>query len=279
MPTDIHPEWPGGALWPKGESTMSSQHHAAASILSVAHDPYVSTSTHSQAVTERLPFRVRIVAGEEDLKKAVHIRQSAYARHVPAFARQLEEPEAADYESGSLVLVAESKLDGTAVGTMRIQTNRFHPLRLEESVELPAWLQDRNLAEATRLGVGEGSIGRVVKTALFKAYYLFCMDQGIDWMVITARKPLDRQYEALLFKDVFEGGALIPMHHVGNMPHRVMAFDVARARCNWSDTGHPLLGYMCNTHHPDIDVVREDCLGFGGTIAVAHLAKAAGARI
>jgi hypothetical protein len=206
------------------------------------------------------------VGGEEDLWKAVRIRQSAYARHVPQFARQLEEPEAADREGGSIVLLAESKLDGTALGTMRVQTNRFHRLKLEDSVELPAWLQDRSLAEATRLGVGEGSIGRVVKTALFKAYYLYCMDQGIDWMVITARKPLDRNYEMLMFQDVFEPGSLFPMRHVGDIPHRVMAFEPADAKRLWTAAKHPLCTYIWDTHHPDIDVHRDDFSAFGGTI-------------
>lgn len=220
--------------------------------------------------TERLPFRVRIVTSEEGLWKAVHLRQSAYARHVPQFARQLQEPEAADRESGSIVMLAESHLDGAALGTMRIQTNRYHRLKLEQSVELPAWLQDRSLAEATRLGVGEGSIGRVVKTALFKAYYLYCMDQGIDWMVITARKPLDRQYEMLMFQDVYEEDSMYPMRHVGGMPHRVMAFDVAAAKRRWSETKHPLLGFMCDVHHPDIDVQHDDFSAIGGTIRTAE---------
>lgn len=251
---------------------MTTQQHAsvtnAAGVTGFAVEP--QPSSHAQLSTERLPFRVRIVTDEDDLLKAVRIRQSAYARHVPQFARQLEEPEVADRESGSVVLLAESHLDGSALGTMRIQTNRYHPLKLEQSVELPDWLQDRSLAEATRLGVGEGSIGRVVKTALFKAYYLYCMDQGIEWMVITARKPLDRQYEMLMFQDVFEPGSLFPMRHVGDMPHRVMAFDVAAARRRWSEAKHPLLAYVCDVHHPDIDVHRDDFTTFGGTIRTAE---------
>ena len=234
--------------------------------------------THSYKTTERLPFRVKIVTNDEDLWKAVRLRQSAYARHVPEFARQLEEPEVADREAGSVVLLAESKLDGSSLGTMRIQTNRYGPLELEESGELPAWLQDCSLAEATRLGVGEGSIGRVVTTALFKAYYLYCLDQGIDWMVITARKPLDRQYDMLMFQDVFEAGSLFPMHHVGDIPHRVMAFDVAAARRRWTESKHPLLGFMCDIHHADIDVQHDDFAPFGGTIHTANRFEELGSR-
>lgn len=206
---------------------------------------------------ERLPFTVKVVANDEQLYKAVGVRHSAYARHLPEFAKQLTEPEASDLDCGSLVLVAESKLDGTAVGTMRIQTNCYAPLKLEESVCLPDWLQGCTLAEATRLGVTDGREGRLVKSALFKAYFLYCQQALIDWMVITARKPLDRQYDALLFKDALDGEQYVPMRHVGNMPHRVMAFDVATAEARWNAARHPLYAFIFRTTHPDIQLSRE----------------------
>jgi hypothetical protein len=205
-------------------------------------------------IVERLPFTIKAVANEEQLLKAVSIRHMAYARHVPDFAERLAEPEPSDFDPAAVVLVAESKLDGSALGTMRIQTNGYAPLGLEESVDLPDWLQGRSLAEATRLGVTDTREGRLVKTLLFKAYFLYCQQAMIDWMVITARKPLDRQYDALLFKDVFPGGGFIPMHHVGNMLHRVMAFDVATAEVRWIAANHPLYKFIFKTTHPDIDL-------------------------
>ena len=210
---------------------------------------------------ERLPFTVKVVQNDADLWKAVRIRHAAYGRHVPELAQLLRVPEFYDREQGSVVLLAESKLDGTPVGTMRIQTNRQGKLGLEDSVVLPEWLQDKSLAEASRLGVSDGGTGRVPKTMLFKAYFDYCVKEEIDWMVITARAPLDRQYEALLFKDVFPGGAFIPMHHVGNIPHRVMAFEVATAESRWAAAHHPLFDFVFRTHHPDIDVsVRNSSL-------------------
>ena len=209
-------------------------------------------------VDERLPFTVRVVRSEEQLGKAVSIRHSAYARHVPAVAALLSQAEILDRDSGSVVLLAESKLDGSPLGTMRIQTNRHRKLALEQTVELPDWLKGKTLAEATRLGVAEGRIGRVVKTTLFKAYYQYCLAKDIEWMVIAARSPLDRQYEALLFNDVFEAGEFIPMRHAGNIPHRVLAFDVAAAQDRWTEANHPLLHYMCGIRHADIDLAEKD---------------------
>ncbi|WP_353190878.1 hypothetical protein [Pandoraea pnomenusa] len=207
---------------------------------------------------ERLPFTVTIASDEAALRDAVSMRQAAYGRHLPELAATLSEPEDSDREPGAVVLVARARLDGAVLGTMRIQTNRFAPLHLEDSVPLPAWLDSAALAEATRLGVVAGPVGRVVKTALFKAFYQYCLLSGIDWMVITARPPLHRQYEALMFVDVFPSQSLIPMAHVGGIGHRVLALDVAQARTRWQAAGHPLFAYMCLTHHPDLRLGLPD---------------------
>ncbi|MGJ7918052.1 N-acyl amino acid synthase FeeM domain-containing protein [Massilia sp. LXY-6] len=203
---------------------------------------------------ERLPFTIRRVETESSLRKAVGIRHAAYARHVPDFARTLVDPEACDYAEDTVVLLAESRLDGSPLGTARIQTNLHGPLHIEESVALPAWLQGRRLAEVTRLGVDEGRIGRVVKIALIKACFDYCEQNAIDYAVVTGRAPIDRQYEQLLFSDVFEDKAMIPLRHVGNIPHRVMAFEIATGEARWTAARHPLLAYFRHTRHPDIDI-------------------------
>ena len=203
---------------------------------------------------ERLPFTIRRVETEADLLKAVKIRHAAYARHVPDFARSLAQPEAADYEDDSIVLLAESKLDGSPIGSTRIRTNLVRPLGVEESVALPAWLQGRRLVEATRLGIDEGRTGRVVKMALIKACFMYCEDNAIDYSVATGRPPVDRQYEQLLFADVFPEQGAVPLRHVGNIPHRVMAFEIASFEQRYRDARHPLSAFFFDTRHPDIDV-------------------------
>lgn len=205
-------------------------------------------------VTERLPFSVRLVRSEADLLKAVHIRHSAYARHVPAFAETLRSPEAYDTMDGTVVLLAESKLDGAPLGTMRIQTNAFSPLPLEQSFTLPPHMRHSLLAEATRLGVSERFQSRAIKTVLFKAFFLYCQQQEIDWMVITARTPIDRQYERLLFKDVDPALGYVPLPHVGNLPHRIMCLDVSGAEQHWAQLQHPLFEFVFRTHHVDIEL-------------------------
>jgi len=205
--------------------------------------------------TEYWPFTLRLASGAQDMAKVLEIRHSAYARHLPgALCGSLRQPEAMDSADGVVMLLAESKLDGSPMGTMRIQTNRAQALALEQSVQLPQWMQGLPLAEATRLGVGREGSARLVKVALFKAYYLYCLQAGIRYMVITARSPLDRQYERMLFQDVYPHLGYIPLSHVFNLPHRVLYLDVQNVRQQWEEVGHPMLDFMCNTRHPDLQL-------------------------
>jgi hypothetical protein len=215
--------------------------------------PFAGAQGAGQAI-EHLPFTIRRVETEDDLLKAVRIRHAAYARHVPDFARSLALPEAADYESDTIVLLAESKLDGMPLGSTRIRTNLFRPLDVEESVELPDWLQGRRSVEATRLGIDEGRTGRVVKMALIKACYMYCQQNDIEWSIATGRPTVARQYEQMLFVDVFPEQGPIPLPHVGNLPHRVMAFEIATFEARWAAARHPLYKFFFDTRHPDIDV-------------------------
>lgn len=218
-------------------------------------------AVQSPSKRESMPFTIRIVSAEEELLKVVEMRRKAYGRHLPEFAEKMGIEEC-DRDRGTAILLAESKLDGAPLGTMRIQTNEYTPLGVQHSVRLPQWLDSGRLAEATRLGVAGGGVGRVVKMMLFKALFLYCEQQQIDWMVITARSPLDREYEAMLFEDVFGDGQFIPMAHVGNLPHRVLAGEVGVARRRWEEAKHPLYEFVFKTHHPDIDLRPAD-LSFG----------------
>jgi hypothetical protein len=223
----------------------------------MAHAAKAGSVPEQLKAVERLPFTIKRVNSDTDLWKAVQVRHAAYARHLPAFAQTLSVPEESDYDSDAVILLAESKLDGSPLGSTRIQTNLSNPLHVEESVELPLWLQTRRLAEVTRLGIEEGRIGRLVKIALIKACFDYCEQNQVDWAVVTGRAPIDRQYQQLLFTDVFASKAHIPLRHVGNLPHRVMAFDIATGEARWTAAQHPLLNFFRHTHHPDIDIAKK----------------------
>lgn len=203
---------------------------------------------------ERLPFSVKIVRNDEDLSKAVSIRHAAYARHMPEFAEKLRAAESLDAQPGVVVLLAASKLDGSALGTLRIQSNAHAPLTVEQSVALPRWMRDRPLAEVTRLGITGGSIGRLVKMVLIKAAFQYCEQEEIEWAVVAARPPLDRQYIQLMFEELNPEQGLIPLRHVDNIAHRVMAFEIETGHQRWTEAAHPLLNFFSYTRHPDIEL-------------------------
>jgi hypothetical protein len=203
---------------------------------------------------ERLPFTVRVVRGPSDLAKAVQVRHAAYKRHMPEFADGLTQPEAIDSEPGVVVLLAESKLDGAPLGTLRIQSNAHAPLKVEQTVTLPRWLRDRPLVEVSRLGIVGGTIGRLVKMVLIKAAFQYCELEGVDFAIVAARAPLDRQYDQLLFEDLFPEQGFIPMRHGGNIPHRVLGFEIATGHQRWLEARHPLLKFFSYTEHSDIHI-------------------------
>lgn len=102
---------------------------------------------------EALPFTVRIVRDEPALLKAVVLRHTARACRLPALAQDLMAPEADDLQPDCTVWIAESKVDGAALGTMRVQTNRARPLQKGHDDALPQWLREQSLADAKRLAV------------------------------------------------------------------------------------------------------------------------------
>ena len=218
-------------------------------------DYKVMQQTESASIAvERLPFTIRIAKSEADIRKAVAIRYTAYGRHIPELADILRDPEDCDFDPTTTVFLAESKFDGLPIGSMRIQSNLGRKLSVEHSVALPSWLDGQLMVEATRLGVTNPDRGSLVKTLLFKAVLAYCRNTGVDRIVITSRQPLVKMYEGFTFKDLLPELGYIPMAHVGNLPHRVMAIEVPGVEIKWQKTSHPLHQLFFATQHPDIDI-------------------------
>ncbi len=235
-------------------TALSNRVHSTSYLETLAASAANDVAIEPPMKEERLAFSVRVVRTDEQLAKAVSIRHAAYARHMPEFSETLRSPEAIDCEPGVVVLLAESRLDGAALGTLRVQSNAHMPLKVEQSVVLPRWLRDRPLVEVSRLGIVGGTIGRLVKIVLIKAAFQYCEQDGIEWAIVAARAPLDRQYDQLLFEDLYPEKGFIPMSHGNNVPHRVMAFEIDTGHQRWVEANHPLLNFFRYTHHPDIDV-------------------------
>lgn len=201
-----------------------------------------------------LPFRIRIVRNDEQLASAVRIRAEAYSRHVPTLGEVLSAPESIDRDTDIIVFLAESKLDGEALGTVRIQTNFSGPLSIQDSIDLPGEFLGRPLAGISRLGVKAGSRGRLVKIALIKAMYRYCFAKQVEWALIGARAPLDAEYLQLGFVDVFPDQLPRPLLSARGLPHRILASDVVSAERRAYLSKHPFYEFMFRRFHPDIEV-------------------------
>ena len=215
---------------------------------------------YSQNV-EYLPFKVEI-ATRQDLVRVANLRSASYGKHLPSLGSQLKQPEAADFERGCEVFVATSKLDGSTLGTLRTHANVSNPLPLQASMRLPSRFRGTRMVETTRLSILGGTSSSVVRCALFKALFEYCVVQNVDWMMAAGRRPVDRIYDSLLFADVGEPKAFFPMAHADGVPHRVMNFSPERAKSLWAQEDHPLYQFVFETTHPDIDLSRAQSLDY-----------------
>lgn len=210
-----------------------------------------------RATQRSLPFRIRLVRTYEHLVRAVQVRRDAYARHLPALADILAEAERSDCTANSVVLLAESKADGEAIGTMRIATNLDAPIEFEAALDLPACFRGTTIAQVARLGVRNCTDAALVKLALFKALHRYCLALQIEWMMVGAHPPLDRLYQQLRFIDVFNPEDRFRIPSAPAYDVRVMAFAVESAERTWREADHPLYDFMFAEYCPDIEIFNS----------------------
>lgn len=204
---------------------------------------------------EALAFRVGLVTTEDDLLRVQALRQAAYGHHLPALAANFGRPDPVDRWPDVSIFYAEDKASGRLVGSARLQCNRSQPLQIERSIELPAHLQGKSLAEVTRMVVIAG-YAHPVKLALVKAIHLYCIAMQIGGIVAASRPSLLRQYQGLGFEDLFGDHRLAPMAHGSGLDHHVLFRDTVTSEAHNRARNHPHYDFVFRTYHPDIDVFR-----------------------
>jgi hypothetical protein len=174
---------------------------------------------------------------------------------MPNWKDSLIEPDALDRDSGTLVLLCEDKRTGMAIGTSRVQTSRGQPLLIEQSMPLPASIARCGRAEITRLSTVP-SADPLVKIALCKAAFLYCVATQSRYMVIGARnEALVRQYRRVGFVDLHPD--MVPLAHAGGMPHRILSMDTYAAPRDWQQKNTALFDFFFETYHPDIETIER----------------------
>ena len=205
----------------------------------------------TQAVRlEPLPFRVRIARGAQDLAQVVDIRSSAYGRHLPHVGDALRTAEHEDSRPDVLLLLAERKFDGKAIGTMRLESNLRGPLRVESEASLPAWLRGHRMVEITRLGVDPGG-GAMVTAALAKAAFELCHASRIEHGVAVGRRSMAEMFRSLCLEAI-AGPAR--MSYAPAVPFWIFSVSARHWLDLLRDKGHFFFDFMEQTEHPDIEI-------------------------
>lgn len=210
-----------------------------------------------------LPFTVRLSKTYEDLAKVVQIRSSSYGRHVPEIGHLLASPESDDFRDDVLHLIVESKLDGSVLGSIRLQPNITRPLRIEGECEMPEKYQVPRKIELMRLGVKNGADGLSVNFAIYKACCEICYRCGFEYIFVAGRNPLNRLYKALQYEDVLDGET-VPLSYAAGIQHNIFALPVDKIHELCDKTYPTFRRFLCEEDHPDIDIDYDtifECFG------------------
>ncbi|HEX4235177.1 MAG TPA: hypothetical protein VH041_12830 [Caldimonas sp.] len=204
---------------------------------------------------DSLSFTVREVDTQDDIAKVCALRAACYGRHAHALREHMAHPDSIDRSPWTSIFLCEDKISGAPVGTMRVVDNtRGTTLEIEQYLEVPGWMAADTRGEMTRLVVAPGS-DPLVKAALWKAGYVRCLQDKVQWLVIGARKPgLIKQYQYLGAKDMYADQRLVPLGHGWSLPHRIFVLNILTAASDWYAGRHRLLRFMVETEHPDISI-------------------------
>jgi len=206
----------------------------------------------SESSSQVLPFWIAQAQSGKELELAAKVRKIAYAKHLPQFGGQLGSPDEDDQHPDCAVFLAYSKLDGSCIGTVRIQIGYERPLRLEDSFVLPKALRSGRIAEISRLAIPARSNGLALRLMLIKAAYWYSRANQVDRCFLCVRFPVDRQYRRFDLDDVMLGEEFVPMKHIAMIPHRVLWFDVFNIETRWLLNSNPLHSVYFANSHPDL---------------------------
>ena len=200
---------------------------------------------------------MKVVTTKRELESVVALRSAAYLRHNAPAADKVRFPEEEDERGDAVILVAQSKLEGGVVGTMRINSNLNSPIQLESVMTLPAPFNQSRCAEFMRLGVVSGTSGRLVSSALAKASYEICVAMKMDFIFVCSRPPVDTMYRGYKFDDLLNGKRL-DLHYAPGVPHFVLCLPVAEAPARWLLDSRSVYRFFMETEHPDIEIDYDE---------------------
>jgi len=197
---------------------------------------------------------IRIAHRAEDRRKVFDLRRLGYRK----YADTLMQEDILDSQANCTLILGEDQ-HGRPVGTMRILESLSGPIELHSFVDLTAILPpsqfqaEQSIAEASRFTILSGAQSKELKLLLWKTFYLFCLDRGVEFMLACVRKPAARDYLQLFFDDVGAAGQFIHPH-LGQHAHYTYIAHAPSLERRFRATQHPLADFFLNTPHPFIDL-------------------------
>jgi len=172
-------------------------------------------------------FRVRTAKTREDLKKMYDVRWEGYRIY---FSNRSEVIDECDFDPHCTLLIAEDE-NNNMVGTMRILDRRNGRLEIDDHIQLEAIFSEDELqcCEATRFSVPKQPDSKEIKWLLIKAIICYCQLNEVNYIIMSSRPELARDYLTMLFRDARDPG--IYYHHdLGDTEHHSYILDIPNAR-------------------------------------------------
>jgi hypothetical protein len=142
-------------------------------------------------------IQVRRAATSADLNKAFSIRWQGYKKY---FSDESQIVDGYDYADNCTLLLAIDE-DTNPVGTLRLLNSGFGPTEIESFISIESLLEPNEMpfVEATRFSVPPHPLSREIKIALKKAFYLYCIANQVDTMLIWVRPSAAREHKLFLY--------------------------------------------------------------------------------
>lgn len=184
-------------------------------------------------------------------EQVFNIRWKGYKKY---FTRKAEISDDFDIAPNVTLLLAFDK-EEHVIGTMRILDRTHGRIELDRFVDVDAMLspKEQPCAEATRFSIPTHPKSRLVKFALWKAYYRYCLGHDIQTMLIWVRACAARDYRRLLFDDVgIDGQFTHPS--LGNVAHYTYKLYIPTAPEKFRAHNHALHNFFCEMPHRNIQI-------------------------
>jgi hypothetical protein len=200
-------------------------------------------------------FRVRLARTPRDIKRAISIRPEKYAKHDPSFLLELVGAEADDVSADSIVIIAEDVERGDVLGTFRMEGNFNSAIYEEHIPEIKQHVPRGRLVSVSRLVVSSIDTRSEIKFALFKAAVKLCQAFQVNWLIVSALPPMDRQFGSVLaFEHLLPAGHYFERPDVPGAKFLLMGLEIAKSNENMLRHDPGLFRYFFEEFTPEIEI-------------------------